>query len=32
MTTHLALLRGINLGPQNKVPKQTLLDVFEAAG
>ena len=32
MTTHVALLRGINLGPKNKVPKQTLLDVFEEAG
>lgn len=32
MTTHVALLRGINLGARNKVPKQTLLDVFGAAG
>lgn len=32
MTTHVALLRGINLGARNKVPKQTLLDVFAATG
>lgn len=32
MTTHVALLRGINLGAKNKVPKQTLLDVFAEAG
>ena len=32
MTTHVALLRGINLGAKNKVPKQTLLDVFVGAG
>ena len=32
MTTHVALLRGINLGAKNKVPKQTLIDVFGEAG
>ncbi len=32
MTTHVALLRGINLGARNKVPKQTLLDAFAEAG
>lgn len=32
MTTHVALLRGINLGAKNKVSKQTLLGVFSEAG
>ncbi len=32
MTTHVALLRGVNLGARNKVPKQMLLDVFAEAG
>lgn len=32
MTTHVALLRGINLGAKNKVPMPALRDYVEAAG
>lgn len=30
--THVALLRGINLGPHNKLPMPELVELFEAAG
>jgi uncharacterized protein (DUF1697 family) len=31
-TTHLALLRGINLGPKNKIPMPDLAELFGKAG
>jgi uncharacterized protein (DUF1697 family) len=30
--THVALLRGINLGPHNKLPMPELVELFEASG
>ena len=32
LTTYLALLRGINLGPKNKIPMPDLAEIFSKAG